>query len=221
MGYKSFARAMGSAASAANRESVRRKKAQTRTEERMEKKIGKIEEKNEKIVDALQDEYAKGKIGKDEYEKLLARKVDITLELIVFGGTPASSLSKRYITGKIDKAEFDRMKEEVLPSEVVAEKKSMVQRFLDQANELEKFVKESNKNEKENCQHCNKQKGFFSSIKLVDSLRLCSHCSQRMKSLKEFTGSTGSFFEMKPTTIEVSEIEHLMPILGIKRECLL
>lgn len=221
MGYKSAIRSMSAAANAAQREAERRRKAEMRLNERLSKKVAKIEEKIEKIVDALQDELAKGKIDQKRYDELLVRKEDITLELIVFGSTPAVSLAKRYITGKIDLEEFEELKTTIMPPEVLEEKEYLVKQLLDQANQLEKIVKKSKKKRDDCCQNCEKPKGFFSPLSEIDAMLLCGKCKRLVKKLKEFKGLEGQYFDLSPMEIKIDDLDNLSPTLSIRNECLL
>jgi hypothetical protein len=71
--------------------------------ERLNKKLAAHKEKLTKILQELEDVYAKGKVTKDEYTNLKNRASDISLENVIVGKQPFITLAKRYITGKIDK----------------------------------------------------------------------------------------------------------------------
>ena len=220
MGYKSILRSAASAANAAQKEALRQKRAKLKIQEKLQRKMGKLDEKKEKIIDALQDEYAKGKITKEKYDQLLARKEDITVDLLVFGGTPGASAAKRYITGKIEKPEFERLSQEVVPDDVREEKKMMVEAFRECINRIEEFSKRSTKQEEGKCSQCGKG-GFLQFIRNDQGLLLCHRCRSLLKNITNFKGLSGKFYEMEPIKIDLSSIGSIHPTLLIRSECLL
>jgi len=220
MGYKSLIRTAVSAANQAQREAIRQQKARARMQERLQKKMGKINGKKEKIIDALQDEYAKGKLTRERYEELMLRQDDIPLDLLVFGGVPGTSAAKRYLTGKIEKSEFDRISEEVVPHSVRKERQQMIKDFLSFVEQIEDFVDNCTKKDKGLCWHCGKG-GLLRFISTMQGLTLCYRCRSRLKTVTEFKGLSGNYYEMEPLICSLSEIKSAHPTLLIHNECLL
>ena len=95
MGYKSTLRSISAVTNKAAKEAERKRKKELREQERLTKKISRLEERIEKTYQVLDDQYAKGKIGKNEYLELKRRKKDISLELFALAKTPGTSLAKR------------------------------------------------------------------------------------------------------------------------------
>lgn len=201
MGYKSVMRSLQSSANAAARESERSRKKLQREQERISKKAAKIDEKMSKIQDSLADLYAKGKVTKKKYEQLKKREKDIDITLIVFGKTPGVSLAKRYICGKIDKKEFDEVCKEIIPSELYGEKEELMNQYEQRCNDLEEFRKSCNSKTDGQCQKCERQKGIFCWLKEVDGLVLCGKCAKVYKTIQNYPGYDGEFFESSPKMI--------------------
>ena len=107
MGWKGTLRTL----KASHNRSVRASERQARQEQKkfdnLSKKLQKIEDSREKVHMALKNDFAAGKLSKEEYDKLESRMDDVTDELLVFGKTPAVTLAKKYVCGKIDKEQFD------------------------------------------------------------------------------------------------------------------
>ncbi len=176
MGYKSILRSAISASDRAAKQAERKERQELREQERIQRKITKVNEAMEKVIQALEDIYAKGKIDKARHGELKKRKSDISLELIVIAKTPGISLAKRYITGAIDKDEFEKIQKDLFPPELFEEKRIINESISNIEKELKKF-RESCKNNKENeCQYCGKEKSLFNPLKIEDGLRLCGKC---------------------------------------------
>lgn len=220
MGYKSFVRSAVAASNKAQREAQRQHNAHVRLQERLQKKIDKIEDKKEKIVDALQDEYAKGKITENRYSELMERKEDIPLDLLVFGGAPGVSAAKRYITGKIEERDFKKISNELVPIEVRQEAQEMVESFSDFVAQLEQFVNECEEREGKICWHCNRG-GFFRFVRFIQRLNLCYGCRAKLNALSAFKGIEGSYYEMQSVVFDLNDIKSSKPKLLIRNECLL
>lgn len=191
-----------------------------REEERVNKKIAGIETKMEKIVDTLNDQLAKGKVNHDEYSKLLKRKGDIGLDLIVFGKTPAVSAAKRYICGKISKQEFEEICSNIISPEIGDEKSELMDKYNSLLTKIENFKKSCNSDNKDTCQKCSKQKSFFSPIKSVEDLKLCSKCKKELEQLTNFKGLSGTYFFINPHRISINEIENPSLSVNIHQEYL-
>ncbi len=208
MGYKSVIRSAVSASNQISREAERAKKQQAREAERKQKKIAAVEEKMQKICQALEDLYAKGKIDKEKYNELAERKNDIGLDFIIIGKTPAVSLSKRYITGQINKDEFESIKNDLLPSDLIEEKNKIKSETDNAIKKLEEFYKNIKGKANGNCQNCGKKKGFLSPIKNVDGFELCGGYKSELSNLKNYKGFNGSYYTVQPATISQDDIKN-------------
>jgi hypothetical protein len=207
MGYKSILRTVNASANRSIKEYEKKRRQEEREVERASKKIAKIKEKMEKIVESLNDQLAKGKIDNASYTKLLKRKNDIGLDLIVFGKTPAVAAAKRYICGKIEKDEFEKICSSIVPPNIIEEQleiKNAYQKLLD---EISKFKKSCNQNHTNVCQKCGKEKSLFNPLKTVEHLILCGKCKRELNQLINFKGVTGEYFFVEPQKILISDKE--------------
>ncbi len=218
MGYKSVLRSINTAANKATNEVEREAKRTQREQERINKKIVNIEVKMEKIIETLNDQFAKGRINKEEYSKLLQRKPDISIDLIVFGKVAGVSVAKRYICGKISKKEFNEICNNVIPSEVRIEKIKIKKDYDELLNKIEIFKKTCSLIRDNTCQKCGKEKKLFSPIKIIENLKLCNSCSKKLKNLINYKGFIGNFFYINPHKISINEIEKTNLVVGINQE---
>ena len=213
MGYKSILRSTISTSNKAVKEAERRERRELKETERTQRKIAKIDEKMKKVIQALEDIYAKGKIDRDQYEKFKQRESDISLDLIVIAKTPGISLAKRYITGAIDKDEFNKIQKDLLPLELFEEKTIINESISNIEKELKKF-RENCKNNKENeCQYCGKKRSFFNPLKIEDGLKLCGKCRSWLLNVQNYKGFSGNYFTVSPLKITFSNIDN-----GIKAD---
>lgn len=221
MGYKSILRSAISASDRASKEAERKERQGLREQERIQRRITKVNETMRKVIQALEDIYAKGKIGKDQYEKLKQRESDISLELIVVAKNPGISLAKRYITGAIDKDEFEKIQKDLLPPELFEEKRIINESINNVEKELKKF-RENCKNEKENqCQFCSKEKSLFTPLKIEDRLRLCGKCRSWLLNTQNYKGFSGNYFTVSPMKITFSDIDNGIKVdINLKNELL-
>lgn len=205
MGYKGFIRSVSAASNRARRKSERRERQQAKAVAQFQRKASKIEEQQKKILAELDEEYAKGKVTKEKYDELRKRADDISLELLVFGKSSGVSLGKRYITGKIDQAEFERVKKDILPPGVVEEKGHIDRTIEDMKEKVADFEK--------NCQHlglsicksCGKQKSLLGFFKETDGMLLCGRCARTLKSLRTFPGFSGVYFKADACYLELGK----------------
>ena len=192
MGWKGTLRSINTEAKRVQRENERTDRQQTREEEKFQRKIQKIEEKREKVREALNNDYAAGKINKEQFTTFSERIGDITDELIVFGKAVGVTLGKRYVCGKIDKVEFENLRSAIVPHELYTEKDIVV---LDikkiQQNILD--FKESCLSDEGVCQKCNKLKGLLRPLHEVDAMILCGSCLREYKKSKQYNGFTGDY----------------------------
>ena len=207
MGYKSVLRSMGAAANKASRENERNARKIQKEEERVNKKIAGVEAKMEKIEDALSDQLAKGKVDHGKFSKLLKRKDDIGIDLIIFGKTPAISAAKRYICGKIEKKEFEEICSSIISPEIREEKSKIKDEYNGLLSKIENFKKSCNSNNKDICQKCGKQKSLFNPIKSVEDLKLCGKCKKELKQLTNYISYSGDYFFVNSHKISINEIE--------------
>lgn len=207
MGYKKILRYGLSTVKKVADEAEREEKRKAREEERIQRKIKKINERMITITQALEDLYAKGKIGEDKFKELLQRKDDISLDLLVIGKTPGVSLAKRYITGKIDKHEFEKIKKDILPFDLFEEKKIIQEEFDNTKKELRSFRENCKKDVENECQSCGKKKSFLDSLKIEDGLKLCRKCRSQLLNLQNYKGFQGKYFEVHPLRIIFDDID--------------
>jgi uncharacterized membrane protein len=139
MGYKSVIRSVKSSVNKAVKEGQRQQKQQARVKERLSKKASVYDDKKESLVIALQREYASGKISQERFNELKNRENDIGLELLIFGQAAGIALGKRYICGKIDKPEFERIKREILPQGYFIERNMLAEGFTSRKKAIEVF----------------------------------------------------------------------------------
>lgn len=208
MGYKSVIRSMSAAANKAAREQDRALKRQQRQLEKLQQKMIQAEEKLNKIFMLLDDEYAKGKFSKDKYNNLKKRKIDITLDSVVIGKTPFISLAKRYVTGKIDRKEFLEMQKDILPLDLLKEKKELKNRLIKFKEKLNDFRNNCNNIEEDKCQKCNSKKSFFNSIKKIENLTLCKKCRKSLAKLQKYPGFLGKYFRVEPMTVSFGQLDN-------------
>ncbi len=207
MGYKSTLRSISAVTNKAAKEAERKRKKELREQERLTKKISRLEERIEKTYQVLDDQYAKGKIGKNEYLELKRRKKDISLELFALAKTPGTSLAKRYLTGKISKSEFDEIQKEILPKEVFIEKEEIAREFDTLITGVKKIISSSKKNKNEKiCWHCSKESSFFNLVRQVGKIRLCRKCSSKLHRLLQYGGYRGKYFFTEPQEIDIEDV---------------
>ena len=207
MGYKSTIRSIQSASNAVARESEREQRKLQRGQEKMENKITKIEEKRTRITESLNDFFARGKVNKETYTKLLERENDITLDSLVFGKSAAVSAAKRYICGKIEKDEFKELCSSFIPPEVFEEKQKIIDEYNDLVETIKNFKNQCDHEAESKCQKCGKKKGLFSPISNVKGLRLCGKCKRELNSLLNYKGFDGMYFYVDLCVIPFSNIE--------------
>lgn len=202
MGWRGLARSLN----AANNRAIRaREKAQrqiNRQTEKINKKIGKIAEQRDKVEESLKTELASGKVKSTEYGSLLKRMEDITDELLVFGKSAGTALGKRYVCGKIDKAEFEKLRVALVPAGLYQEKSLIESQIKKIQNEIEEFKKNCSATENA-CSKCKKPKKFFRWLRVEDGLLLCGRCRQELDDLKKYAGFNGVYVVTNPC--EVSE----------------
>ncbi len=194
MGYKSVINSAVSAANKAAKEAERKHRREARVIERREKKISKTNEYMEKIYNALEDEYAKGKIDKNKFVELKERKIDICMEYIIIGKSPFINLAKRYITGKIEHDEFDQISRDILPPEMFEEKNIIANETNEKMEAMKIFRSECKDNVEGQCQKCAKPKSFFSPLNSKCGLRLCKKCNKELNAIKHYGGYNGEYY---------------------------
>lgn len=207
MGYKSILKSAVAASDKAAREAKQRERQDLKEIEKMQRKIATVNEKIRKVIQALEDIYAKGKIDEDQYKKLKQRESDISLDLIAIAKTPGISLAKRYITGAIDKDEFEKIQKDLLPPDLFEERRIIYESIGNIEKELKEF-RDNCKNDKENeCRFCGKEKSLFSPLKIEDGLRLCGKCKSRLLNLQNYKGFSGNYFTVSPMKITFSDVD--------------
>lgn len=200
MGWKGAIRSINAINNQVEREKNRHLRQQKRELERLLKRIEKVNESKEKIRVALNDEYAKGKIDDRLYSGLLNRIPEVSDELIIFGKTAGVTLGKRYVCGKIDKDEFEKIRGEIVPAGLDAERKDIIQDIEEIKNNIKDF-RDSCKKSQDLCNKCGKKKGFFRSLKEVDGMILCGGCISDYKKVSRYSGFSGEYLKLEPCLI--------------------
>lgn len=207
MGYKSTLRSISAASNRAAREAERRRRQEEKEQKRLQKKVAGINEKMDKILLALDGIYASGKIDKNSYQKLKLRQSDIGLDLIALAKTPGVTLAKRYITGKIDKDEFESMQKDLLPAELFEEKENIKKATGAITKELEKFRKDCKEAIVDTCQHCGTKKAFLRPIKTEDGLQLCGGCRSKLLKIQKYKGFSGKYLTVAPIRVKFTDAD--------------
>ena len=209
------------ASNRAERESEKNRKKELKEIEETQKKLTMVNEKMRKVVQALEDIYASGKINEDRYKKLKQREAEISIDLIAIAKTPGISLAKRYITGAIEKDEFEKIQKALLPEELFEEKRIISESINDLENELKDFRNNCKNNDEDGCQFCGKKKSFLSPIKIEDGLKLCGKCKSQLLNIQNYKGFSGNYFTVEPTKITFSNIDNSIKVdVNLKNELL-
>lgn len=194
MGYKSFLRSMNAVANQAAKERDRVARIQRREYSRQLKAVDKIQEKQEAILAELKKTLATGKIDKLQYDLLKKREEDIDLARLAVGGAPFVSLAKRYITGKIEKQEFDSLAQDILPSDFLQELHKIENEMEEQQKAYKTFI--STCQDCNGCAYCGK-KGFFKFVREYKGKKLCFVHQQELESLCIYS-HYGYYFTVEP-----------------------
>jgi len=197
MGYKSVIRSMNAASNRAAREQDRLERARHREYERRLKKAQKIQEKQDAISAELKKTFAVGKIDKSQYNLLKLREKDIDLASLAVGGTPFVALAKRYITGKIEKQEFDTLSNDILPSDFVQERHIIENDIEEKQKAYKAFVAACS--HCAGCAYCGKS-GFFKFICEHKGKNLCFIHRRELKKLCTYSHH-GYYFTVEPQDI--------------------
>lgn len=213
MGWKGTLRSISAASNRFAKEQQRQHNQLVRAHTKYTKKIQQIEDRREKIEQALKGEYASGKLTDERYASLSGRLIDITDELLVFGKTPGVALGKRYVCGKIDKEGFIKLRNELVPQQVYYEMETIANTIKQMQDRELQFINNCS-DEIGKCQSCNRPKGFFRPIRLVENKMLCNSCKSTYTSLKQFPGFNGIYVAAAPCVISHGMI---LPVV-IKQE---
>jgi len=204
MGYKSVIKSMSAASRAMQAEQDRENRRSAREDERIRKKVLKIGDKQESIINALKDLLAKGKISQDRYDELKSRENDIPIYLISIGKTPGVNLAKRYITGKINEKEFESLQKEILPEKIFKEINEIESRLDGKKKELKNLIgKIDRKGDSDYCQLCNKKKSLFSRLYSFYDFILCKGCVDSIKEAKTLEAYDGKYFYTDPFQLDI------------------
>lgn len=216
MGWKGTLKSINAANNRAIKASERRQRQQQKEAEKIQKKLNKIEESKEKVLSAPKNDYAAGKISDDQYKSLKERMNDISDELIMFGKTPAVTLGKKYLCGKIDKEQFDAVRTELVPKALDQEKNDILS-VVSKKQENVKSFKKACKHTKENiCQKCGQPKKLLKPLRKVDEILLCNSCSREYKNITHYEGFDGVYLTAEPCEIS----DDIVLSVGIKQEWL-
>jgi hypothetical protein len=126
---------------------------------------------------------------------------DITDELLVFGKAAGTALGKRYVCGKIDKVEFEKLRAALVPVGVYQEKKLIESQIKKSQNEIEEFKKSCSASPNI-CSKCKKPKKFFSWLRVEDGLLLCGKCRRELAILKHYDGFNGVYVVSNPCEVQ-------------------
>lgn len=200
MGWRGLARSLNATNNRAIRAQEKAQRQMERQREKINKKIGKIAEQRDKVEESLKTELASGKVSSVEYDSLLKRMEDITDELLVFGKAAGTALGKRYVCGKIDKAEFEKLRAALVPAELYQEKSLIESQIKKMQNEVEEFKKNCSASENA-CSKCKKPKKFFRWLRVVDGLLLCRKCERELTDLKHYAGFNGVYVVTNPCEV--------------------
>lgn len=186
---------------------------QRRLVERFEKKIQLAEEKRSRPLQKLKAQYADGKVQKSSFKKLQKRDADIGLDLVIFGRGAGVKLGERYLLGKITKAQFEKLKDEIL-GEPEAEKDEIQKVADERLKKVKKFAKKARSNKTDqNCNYCGKPKKWYSPLRDEADFRLCGKCKREYSKLKEYPGYTGTYYIASKSELDPDQSNRLT--LGI------
>jgi hypothetical protein len=232
MGYKSVLRSMGAASNRAAKERSRINRARQREiervnrqlaayRERLNKKLAAHKEKLTKILQELEDVYAKGKVTKEEYTSLKSRASDIPLEYVIVGKQPFISLAKRYITGKIDKNEFDEVKKSILPSDFNAERENIGTKLKSLLENLEEFKNSCKEAQKGYCQKCGSKRKIFNWVSKYEGFSLCRKCRKLLTAMQLYPAFNGKYFTVDAKWFHLPDLNEKQVLSVNLRESLL
>ncbi len=201
MGWRGAIRSINAASNRAAKERDRNLRFQAKETEKLSKKLQDIKDKKEKIKEALNNEYAAGKISSDQYALLSKRMEDISDELIIFGKVAGVTVGKRYVCGKIEKEEFEKLRSELVPAELYRERDLV----LSQVGAIQKNITDFKKScvQKDGfCSKCSKPKGLFRHLKEIDGMIVCGACTKNYEKLKYYNGFRGTYITANPCEVE-------------------
>ncbi len=192
MGWRGAVRSINAANNRAIRAQEKAQRQMERQREKINRKIGKISEQRDKVEESLKTELASGKVSGTEYDSLLKRMEGVTDELLVFGKAAGIALGKRYVCGKIDKIEFEKLRAVLVPAELYQEKSLIESQIKEIQIEIEEFKKSCSTLENA-CSKCKKPKKFFRWLRVEDGLLLCRRCRKELSDLKHYAGFNGVY----------------------------
>ena len=76
-----------------------------------------------RVKRALTDQYKKGIIDADTFLQLASRMEEITDDLMAFGNSTGVVLGKKYVCGKLDRDDFEKIKCDLIPASKEDEEK--------------------------------------------------------------------------------------------------
>lgn len=175
---------------------------QRRLLERYEKKNQLAEERRNRPLDKLKEQYASGKIDKSIFEKLATRDKEVTKDLIIFGRGSGVKLAERYVLGKLTKEEFENFKNELL-GEPEIEKDTIVEGYKTVASTVNDFIEKARNSKSENqCNYCAKQKKILSPLYVVSDFKLCGKCRKEYNHIRKYNGYSGQYYSAEPSEID-------------------
>jgi uncharacterized membrane protein len=187
--------------------------------EKFQRKLKAVEQKRDKPTELLKEMYASGKIDSKKYSSLLKRDKDVTIDLVVFGKNAGIKLAARYISGQVDKEQFETLKNEILGSPE-AEKDLIIQAIEEQTECATDFLHKAQEfKSATQCNYCGKPKKFFSPLRSSFDVMLCASCSKTFSSLISFAGYEGQYYIADPAEIIVDGKTSLT--INIKEEYIL
>lgn len=169
--------------------------------ERHAKKIQLASERRSKPLEKLKEQYSAGKITQSVYNDLVARDADVTIDLMIFGRGAGAKLAERYMLGKIDKVEFENLKNEVV-GEPEAEKDRIIEDYKATIRNVSDYVEKTRSQKSEDqCNNCSKLKKFFSPLYTVSDFKLCGTCKKQFNQMCMYSGINGQYYSSDSSII--------------------
>lgn len=213
------ARASRQRSSQQARENQRRLRQQEALQSKLQKKNLAINDKRSRPLQKLKDMYASGKIDTSQYNQLIKRDAEITIDLIVFGRAAGLTIGERYILGKIDQTRFEELKDEVLGAPE-AEKDAIIESIDSQITAAKEFVKRSSGSRSESeCGSCGSARTFFSPLSLIENMMLCKKCRKTYDALTTYPGHDGQYYHAEGMKLDIQGANQLS--IFIKTEIIL
>ncbi len=141
--------------------------------------------------------------------------------MIILGKAPVISLAKRYITGEVNKLEFEKILKDLVPQDLFTEKEN-IKINIDKINKEISEFREKCKNKIDNhCQHCGKKKSLFGPLSNECGFLLCKNCKTKLLDSLRFKGFLGKYFVVDPQGFTLADFDKGIKLnIKIKEEYL-